>query len=201
MKNLCLTLTGIFIGGLSLAQGTFQYDQRSWPVPIPANILRAIQPNQPVGQSFTPSLAAVGFVQLELFDGNANNGLGATVSVNLRSNSITGPILSSSVPVFLPDTPIGGGVTNFFFSSAATVVPGTTYFFEIVVQSGDLWRVNSLGANDYSAGTAFLQGAAQPLEDFWFREGIIVPEPSMAAFLITAGALFCVRWKNSRKKI
>src|SRR5689334_20779505 len=173
MQYLPIALPAILISGVALAQGTFQYDQRSWPVPIAANVLQYLQPNQLVGQSFTPSLSSVGFVQLELFDGHPNNGLGATLYVNLRSNSITGPILSSSDPVFLPDTPTGGGLTNFLFPGGASVIPGTTYFFEILVQSGDLWLVNSLGANDYSAGTAFLQGAAQPLEDFWFREGII----------------------------
>ena len=196
MKYLCLTLTGIFIGSFALAQGTFQYDQRSWPVPIPANVLEYIQPNEPIGQFFTPSLSFVGFVQLELFDAHPNNGLGATVYINLRSNSINGPILASTDPVFLPDTPIGGGVTNFLFPSAAAVVPGTTYFFEIALQSGDLWLINSLGANDYSAGTEFLQGAAQPLEDFWFREGVVIPEPSTTALLLVAGALFCVQRKK-----
>ena len=180
----------------TLAQGTFQYDQRSSLFPIPANLLQYIQPNQPIGQSLTPALPAVGFLQLELFDGHSNNGLGATVYINLRSNSISGPILASSDPVFLPDTPIGGGVTNFLFPSATTVVPGTTYFFEIVVQSGDLWLVNSLGADDYPGGTAFLQGGAQPLEDFWFREGVVIPEPSTTALLLVAAALFCVRRKK-----
>jgi hypothetical protein len=177
-------------------QGSFQYDQQSWPVPIPANLLEYIQPNQPIGQSFTPSLSAVGFVQFELFDGHPNNGLGATLYVNLRSNSIAGPILSASSPVFLPDTPVGGGVTNFFFAGGAAVAPGTTYFFEIVVQSGDLWHVNSLGADDYPRGTAYYQGISQPLEDLWFREGIVIPEPAAAwLVIVTAAAWFCVRRK------
>lgn len=181
---------------LARAQGNLQYDQQSWPGPIPPNILRDIQGNEPTGQSFIPSVSAVGFVQFELFDGNPHNGLGATLYINLRSNSITGPILSSSNPVFLPDTPSGGGVTNFLFSGSATVVPGTTYFFEIVVQSGDIWSVNSLGANDYPRGDAYLQGTAQPLEDLWFREGVIVPEPSSAWQLLAAGGIwFCIRRK------
>src|SRR5580765_100770 len=128
---------------MGIAHGTFQYDQQSLNHIIGANVLYNIQPNGPMGQSFTPSLPSVGFVQFELFDGHPNNGLGATLYVNLRSNSITGPILSSSDPVFLPDTPTGGGLTNFLFPGGASVIPGTTYFFEILVQSGDLWLVNS----------------------------------------------------------
>jgi hypothetical protein len=197
--NAALFTLATFLAALSsFAQGTFQYDQQSWPGPIPPNILEYIQGNEPIGQSFTPSLPAVGFVQLELFDAHPNNGVGATVYVNLRSNSISGPIIASSNPVFLPDTPTGGGVTNFFFSGAPAVVPGTIYFFEIGVQSGDLWRINSLGANDYSAGTAFLQGAAQPLEDFWFREGVVIPEPSATTLLLLAGALWACFERTER---
>ena len=173
-------------------QGSLQYDQQSAFAPIPPSILWTIQPNGPIGQSFIPSLTAVGFVQLELFDGHPNNGLGATLYVNLRSDSITGPILSSSDPVFMPETPSGGGVTNFFFSGPAAVVPGTTYFFEIVVQSGDFWRVNVAG--NYASGAAYFQGSAQPFEALWFREGVVVPEPSIASLiLLTSGALMYAR--------
>ena len=197
MKTSFGTLWGLLTTTTAcLAQGTFQYDQQSWPGPIPANILEYIQSNEPVGESFIPSLSAVGFVQLELFDGHPNNGVGATLYVNLRSNSIAGPILSSTDPVFLPDTPFGGGVTNFFFSGPAVVVPGTTYFFEIVVQSGDLWLVNTL-SDAYPRGEFYRQGTAQPLADLWFREGIIVPEPSSAWIMLLAGGVwFCVRRRN-----
>ena len=179
----------------NFAQGTFQYDQQSLNHTIGANILYDIQGNEPIGQSFTPQLSSVGFVQLEPFDGQPNNGQGATLYVNLRSNSITGPILSSTDPVFLPDTPFGGGVTNFLFSSPVPVVPGATYFLEAVVQSGDFWRLNTLG-NLYSGGTMFLQGAALSMQDLWFREGVIVPEPSVSAvFFLTAAAFLFIRRK------
>jgi hypothetical protein len=193
--NAGLFTLATFLAALSsFAQGTFQYDQQSLGFYLPPNVLYDIQPNVPIGQSFVPSLAAVGFVQFELFDGIPHSGVGATVYVNLRSNSITGPILSSTAPVFMPDTPTGGGITNLLFSAPAAVVPGTTYFFEIVVQSGDLWRANVGGT--YSPGTAYFQGNSQPFDDLWFREGIIIPEPSTVALLITAGTLFCVRRKK-----
>jgi hypothetical protein len=201
-QNQALTLVELVVvagaaASVVLAQGTFQYDQQSINHSIPPNLVYDIQGNEPIGQSFTPLLSSVGFVQLEPFDGNPNNGLGATLYVNLRSNSITGPILGSTDPVFLPDIPSGGGVTNFLFSTPVSVVPGITYFFEVVVQSGDFWTLNTLGANDYSRGAMFLQGVAQPLNDLWFREGVIVPEPSTAALLVAAGALLCVRRKKS----
>src|SRR6266478_6631802 len=84
------------------AQGTLQYDQQSSPGPIPPNILYSIQGNEPIGQSFVPSLPSVGFVQFEVFDGLPGNGNGAMLLVNLRSNSMTGPILSSTAPVPVP---------------------------------------------------------------------------------------------------
>jgi hypothetical protein len=169
------------------AQGTFQYDQQSAIVPAPANVLLDIQGHEPVGQSFVPSLSSVGFIQFELFDGNPNNGLGATLYVNIRSNSITGPLISSTSPVYMPETPSGGGVTNFFFPTPVAVSPGTTYFFEIVVQSGDIWRVNSAGS--YPSGTAYYQGTPFPFV-LWFREGVVVPEPSTMALIL----VFCAGW-------
>jgi hypothetical protein len=182
-------------GSAALAQGTFQYDQQSLNHSIGANVLYNIQPNGPIGQSFTPLLSSVGFVQFDLYDGHPNNGLGATLYINLRSNSISGPVLSSTDPVFLPDTVSGGGVTNFLFSTAVAVAPGTTYFFEVVVQSSDLWRLNTV-PDLYSGGTMLYQGAAQPLQDSWFREGVVIPEPSaIVVFFFTAAAALLIRRK------
>lgn len=170
------------------SQGTLQYDQQSATMPVGPDLTIDIQSYEPVGQSFVPSLTSVGFVQLELFDGQPNNGVGATLYVNLRSDSITGPIVSSTSPVFMPDTPLGGGVTNFFFSTPAIVTPGTTYFFEVVVQSGDMWRVNDIG-NSYHSGRAYISGIAQQFDSLWFREGIVVPEPTSTLLLLLAA--FC----------
>jgi hypothetical protein len=197
MKIASITLFALLLAtSAAITQGTFQYDQQSLGFPAPPNVLYDIQSYGPIGQSFIPSLPAVGFVQLELFDGHPNNGLGATVYVNLRSNSIAGPLLGSSDPVLLPDIPSGGGVTNFFFSGPVTVSPGTTYFFEIEVQSGDLWRANMAG--DYSSGVAYIQGSSQPFYDLWFREGIIVPEPSAKWLVLATGALWFVVWRRTR---
>ena len=75
----------------ALGQGNFQYDHQSqgFPLPVDQTSTWDIQGNEPIGQSFTPALPSVGFVQLELFDGHPNNGLGATLYVNIRSGSIT----------------------------------------------------------------------------------------------------------------
>src|SRR5437870_5287481 len=79
-------------------QGTLLYDQQSVNNSLPAGILHDIQPYEPIGQSFTPGLSSVGFVRLNLSDAITGNGVGATVYVNLRADSITGPILGSTDP-------------------------------------------------------------------------------------------------------
>jgi hypothetical protein len=169
-------------------QGTFVYDQQSFASAIPPNIMHEIEANQPIGQSFTPTLSVVGFVQLELGDAIALNGVGASVYVNLRAGSITGTVLSSTDPVFMRDNFFG--VTNFFFSTPAPVAPGTTYYLQPVVQSGDAWRVNTDFGNNYTRGTEYYQGAVLPNYDFWFREGTVVPEPSPAELLLVGSGVF-----------
>jgi hypothetical protein len=189
-----LTLAFCKAGG----QGTFVYDQQSFTAPIPPNITYVIEANQPIGQSFTPALSAVGFVQLELGDAVLLNGLGGTVHVNLRTDAIDGPILSSTTPVFMPDNFFGA--TNFFFPMPVPVAPGLSYYFQPVVESGDSWRVNTDFGSGYPAGTMYLQGAAVQNAYFWFREGVITPEPSSAVLLLVgSGALLYVRRAHPKK--
>lgn len=52
---------------------------------------------QPFGQSFTPSLSSIGFIRLYIFDGTAGNG-GGVLSINLRTNSITGTVFFQQHP-------------------------------------------------------------------------------------------------------
>jgi hypothetical protein len=85
-------------------QGGSLYDQQSSTNPASAAggpIIQQIA--SPYGQSFSPTLSSVGFIQLGFFDANQGNGLGATVIVNLRSNAINGPVFASTTPVFMPD--------------------------------------------------------------------------------------------------
>jgi hypothetical protein len=44
-----------------------------------------------------------------------------------------------------------------------------------------------MGPNTYPGGTIFGLGRANPVEDLWFREGIVVPEPSAAQMIFLAG--------------
>jgi len=179
----------------AFAQGKLTYDQQSASSPFPASLSLDIQSNEPIGQSFVPSLGAVGFIQLEVAD-PIFNGVGATIYVNLLSDSITGTILGSTDPVFVPVGPYG--VVGFFYSVPVSVSPGTTYYLQPVVHSGDLSRVNAIG-DPYPQGVAYLNGLVLNGEDLWFREGI--PEPSVAWLLLAGGSvLACIRYRRIRER-
>ena len=181
-----------------LAQGTLIYDQQSSDEATPGESAAGITVYQPMGQSFTPALSSVGFVRLELYDGNPGNSLGGVVYVNLRMNSITGPILATSGTAVLPDglgSPLGGWFTDFFFNSAAPVTPGTMYYIQPVVASGDGILAGSfIPTHPYLGGTIIINGAPNSAADLWFREGVTVPEPSAALLiLLGSGAFACTR--------
>jgi hypothetical protein len=125
------------------AQGTLIYDQESatGPVPVAGNGNADglnIQEDQPLVQSFTPSLSAIGFVQFEMADipGNGNNG--ATVYVDLWTGSpnvnlTSATLLGSTAPVYMPNGFMNdglgvAGVADFYFSTPVTLTPGETYY-------------------------------------------------------------------------
>jgi hypothetical protein len=125
------------------------------------------------------------------------NGPGATLHVNLRADSITGPVIGATSAVLMH----GGffGYTNFFFPAPAAVTPGTTYYFQPVVESGNP-RTQLLPGFTYGNGTAFSNGTADPFSDLWFREGIVVPEPSSSWLLVIgSGVLLYVRRMHLKK--
>ena len=179
-ESTLLPLIAVLIPTLGYTQGTFVYDQQSSDETYLGGASVGIRAGQPFGQSFTPVLSSVGFIRLYLSD-DAFNSLGATVFVNLRTNSITGPILASSAPVVVPDHFIGPA--DFLFSTPVQVTPEVTYYFQPVIQSGDNFSVYAYNTFNYSRGMEFYQGAANPGFDLWFREGIVIPEPGTSAVL------------------
>jgi len=194
------------------AQGLL-YDQQSatGPVAVQGNGNADgldIQEDSPLLQSFIPSLSAIGFVQFEFVDfpGNGNNG--ATVYVNLWTGSTltnTATFLGSTTPVFMPNGFVNSGlgiagITNFFFSTPITLTAGQTYYLQPVVLSGDdPWDIITIG-DTYPNGRLFGKtgGFFQPSTDFWFREGVSVPEPSVLALIVVSSLLVFVFKRRSK---
>jgi hypothetical protein len=176
-KRICAILFAFSLSYHAFAQGTFIYDQQSSDESFISGGV-PIQTSQPLGQSFTPSFASINFIRLYLGDLAPANGLGATVLVHLRTNSVSGPILGSSDPVFMPDG--YSGVTNFLFPTSVPLMPGATYYFQPDVMSGDGWGTAAYNAYGYPGGMEFFQGTPFPNNDLWFREGIYIPEPPAA---------------------
>ena len=169
-------------------QSTFVYDQQSANENTSGDLesVSGIQSLEPIGQSFTPTLTSVGFIRLGLLDHYPGNGLGATMDVLLRSDSITGPIIGTSDSVTMPDG--YGNYTDFYFSTPVTVTPGVTYYFQPEVESGDQWTIVSVYSFLYSGGTGYYRGTASSYYDLWFQEGIVVvPEPSSVVLLLLGG--------------
>jgi hypothetical protein len=171
---------------LAYGQGTFVYDQQSADESTGGGTTVGIQGNQPLGQSFTPTFSSVGFVRL-----NVGVGSGTTLCVNLRSNSIDGLAMSSTDSVLFPDTFVG--TANFIFPTPVEVAPNTTYYFQLeLIGNGGVAVAYSYG---YLGGDLIYQGAAVPSSDLWFREGIIVPEPSTLTLLLVGSGLLAWRKK------
>ncbi len=181
----------MLLPGYLRAQGTFIYDQQSSDE---SNIAGSVSILANPSQSFTPAFSSVEFIRLALQDANWGNSLGAAVYVNLRGGSVTGAVLAVSSSVSMPDSFFG--VTNFFFSPGVALVPGTTYYFQPVIQSGDAWIVAAYNSYNYAGGMEFLGSTPFPNNDLWFREGI-VPEPSSSLLLLIGTGL--VIWRCRRR--
>jgi len=170
----------------AVAQGTFLFDQQS---SIEGHYLEGatgnMQAAQPFGQSFTPDFSSIGFIRLVIFDGTGGAAGSGTLSINLRAGSITGPILGTTDPVVLP--PAFSGLVNFYFSAPISLTPHETYAFQPVVLAGSRWGT-FMDQYNYPGGSAFSVGSPLPTYDLWFREGIVVPEPSASALAFLAGA-------------
>jgi hypothetical protein len=94
-------------------------------------------------------------------------------------------------------------VTNFYFPVPVSVAPGTTYYLQPVQQSGDAnWTIVDDHFN-YPGGTWYALGTPNPEgNDLWFREGILVPEPSSWALaLLGAVAWVCIRTRRRLRPI
>ena len=185
MRRACLLLLVPWLFACGVAgQGGFVYDQQSsaldWP-PTCGLLLSRGDPRG-YGQSFTPSLSSVGFLQLKVADISPGNSTGAIMHIDLHSDSITGPIVGTSLPVEMADG--FAGIVDFLFAPEISVTPEVMYFFEFRVTAGDSWCVDAWQHfYNYPRGTGIAMGRPDATLDCWFREGIVIPEPSTGALV------------------
>ena len=198
MKLKLLTVSFLLTTWFARGQGIVVYDQQSTNlIEGAAGLYNSFQP---MGQSFTPLLSSVGFVSLDLYDGDPLHVLGGTVYVNLRSNSITGTILGVSAAVFMPDAFFGK--TNCIFSIPVPVTPGVTYYFQPVIQSGNLGLASYITDGSYAGGSEIYQGIPLAGQNLWFQEGVVfTPEPSSLALgLVGIGCFALCLFKNYHRR-
>jgi PEP-CTERM motif len=176
------------------AQGNFQYDQQSADEAQYQEGGLALG-LQPLGQSFQPTLNAVDFIRIYVYGGALGDG---TLLINLRSDSIAGTILASTALVTVSATT--AGFVNFLFDNPVPVTPGLTYYFQPVVVSGGGWGINQSLFYHYSGGMLFANGVGSPNQDLWFREGIVVPEPSTVSMILFGGvAMLAARLRRRHR--
>ena len=193
----CILLAAIVsLSCVTHAQGTMLVDQQSFDESNYGEFLANISASQPIGQSFVPSLGGVGFVRMYLSDRNAD-GIGTTVYVNIRSGSLSGAVVGFTSPVAVPD--LFHGPTNFFFATEVALTPGVTYYLQPVIQSGQDFGTGYDNHYGYTGGNAFFNGTASQFDDLWFREGVIVPEPSTTALLLVGTGIFGYARKKQKR--
>jgi len=174
-----------------LGQGTLLVDQASGTTDELVQVFTLIPDNQ-IAQSFTPSLSAVGFVQFQTVTFQDNNGAGVVFAVNLRQGAYNGSIISSTTPLVIVRGPIQIG--TFYFTEEVPVIPGQRYFFEPVLLSAGNLDIGYKNPSGYLGGDAWNNGL-QDTGDYWFREGVVVPEPgTFWLFLLGSGVLIW-RWR------
>jgi hypothetical protein len=151
-------------------------------------------------QEFIPSLSSLNAVQLftrDLF----LFGVGTTLSVNIRKDSVTGPIIGTSDSLNLPHG--FRGVTQFAFPQMIPLIPGSIYAIEPLNLGGEMWSTYENGSLDsgYPKGRMFFNGNENYYgydRDFWFVEGVLIPEPSTCALGALTLLLFSARASRRR---
>lgn len=196
-RTLSLLLVQSLLPSLVHAQPIFLYDQQS------SDEARIREGGialgmQPLGQSFTPTRSAVGFIRV-FVDGYVSDT--AVLQITLRRGSLDGPVIASTEPVCLSANFVSGPV-DFLFLDPASVVPGLMYCFQPMVVSGRAGLgVNASPEYQYPGGEAFWYGLPRSYTDLWFREGLIIPEPA-AGTMVGIGVIVITiaRGVASRKR-
>jgi len=186
----------VAVAALTLAarsQDYFLIDQQSADESSPTESGSPLGLGTRMLQSFTPAFSSIDFVRLKLATAVGGPGLPAYVDVRLWSAWPSGRQLAMTELETIPDG--FDGYVVFRFQTPVPLTPGTTYFINANRQGEQevFWASDSrLG---YPGGMGYSGGTARPQWDFWFQEGIVVPEPTTTALLFVGlGALGAARW-------
>jgi len=177
----------------AFGQGLLVVDQSSGTLDEIVTVATRLPDNQ-IAQSFTPLIPAVGFVQLQTSIFAISSG--ETLVVNLRQGSYNGPVVSSTDPVFLMNKITQ--INAFYFPENVPVTPNQLYFFEPVLLSAGSLDAGYKASSIYDRGEPWVNGGPSGPGDFWFREGIVVPEPATVWFLLFGSAVFIWRCRIER---
>lgn len=163
------------------------FDQTNTGPPV-GMLSQNLKDFSPLGQSFTPTLTSLNLVNLLTEHGSA------TVKVNIRLGSISGPIIGTSQATVIPPSS-SPRVSSFKFSPPLNLTPGDLYVIEPFADCGST-LIASTGRNSYTGGNQILGGVAQTKTDLWFQEGISAPT-RRGWLLPGAGLIAFVLLKNS----
>lgn len=164
-------------------QGTFLWDQQS------TGFLDGSAPiiDQPLGQAFTPTQSSMDVAAFNLSNVSTSP---AEVEMNILSGSITGTVLGTSMPVTIPGATFGS--YDFFFAAPIDLTPGMQYYLQPVTVSGSGIDANTVNV-PVPTGGAIYNGVLHNGFDFWYQEGIVVPEPSLSALFVVASGIVFLR--------
>ena len=159
----------ITVGVMLLAASVSTADEYLWDQMndlFPPSIYRDIGTFSSFGQGFTPNLDYLEVVQLKIQNFSADT---CEITVNIHSNSITGPLIGSSSTTTISD-PFSTHVATFIFESIP-LLPQNLYVMEFF-QTRGYAGVAGYSPATYPEGCAILWGIPYDNIDNWFREGV-----------------------------
>ena len=143
-------------------------------------------------QEFTPSLSSINMVRLALH----TNEEGAALRINIRQDSIYGPIIGTSEE----HLPRGfNDMALFMFASPMQLTQGSSYIIDLELLSGSAFVASAFEAGGYPQGLMYIDGYNTPTDnsDLIFQTGNMRSN----VIKIISGAKTLCRGINSNDKL
>jgi hypothetical protein len=183
-----LSLAACLIG--DVIAHPFQVDQASEGLPFGGFGISA-ESGDTIGQEFTPTFSALDVVEIGLGPRDPNS---FGLKVNIRADSLAGPILGTSLQAAVQGAPPALPVFHFDFASPVPLVPGNVYVIQpILVQPTAPVGFSFLDPPPYAGGRAIIHGVIRDDIDMIFRTGLTVPEPATISMCSLVVALLLRR--------